>query len=142
MTCLVDTDVLVAWVSKREDRHAQARALLDEALRGAWGAPFVTDYVVDEALTFLMARQAPIETAERVLALTLGHPVPGLAPAFPTVRVSDEAFRHSVPLFRRHYKRGLSFTDCTSLAIMAEREAQTILSFDRGFDGLVARASA
>jgi len=56
VTVLVDTDVLVALISKRERRNGDAVRLLDRILERTWGAPFVTDYVLDEALTFLMAR--------------------------------------------------------------------------------------
>lgn len=139
MTCFVDTDVLVAWVNRSEGRHQRARELLRDALSGLWGSVFVTDFVVDEALTLLMARGAPLETADQILSIALAQVIPGAAPPLPLARVSDEAYRHAVPLFRRHYRRGLSFTDCTSIAMVEERRARAILSFDRGFDGLIPR---
>jgi predicted nucleic acid-binding protein len=139
VTCLLDTDLLVAWLLKREGKHHEAEAIVAKALVGAWGSPFVTDFVLDEALTLLMVRGAPSEAIDRLLAATFEGPTHGQAPPIPVSRVSDGAFREAVPLFRRHYRRGLSFTDCTSLAVMAERHVAVIASFDRGFDGLVAR---
>ena len=139
MTVLVDTDVLAAWINRREDRHEEAVELVDRILEGTWGAPFVTDFVMDEALTLLMVRRAPLRAVDRLLdvaraPLSAGGPV-----LFPLVRVSDTAFQGAIPLFRRHYGRGLSFTDCSSLSTIAERRFDAIASFDRGFDGLVAR---
>lgn len=139
MTVLVDTDLLVAWISQREDRHEEAVEFVDRILGGTWGAPFVTDFVMDEALTLLMVRRAPLHVVDRLLdatrsPLSVGGPV-----LFPLVRVSESAFQGAIPLFRRHYGRGLSFTDCSSLSTIAERNVDAIASFDRGFDGLVAR---
>ncbi len=139
MTCLLDTDVLVSWVSTREARHRDSRALLARALEGAWGAPFVTDFVLDEALTLVMARGLPLEAADRILALAGRPMVPGGPAPLTVARVSDRSFKAAFPLFRRHFRRGLSFTDCTSIATMDERNAKVIASFDSGFDGLVAR---
>jgi predicted nucleic acid-binding protein len=56
--------------------------------------------------------------------------------------VSDQSFAQAVRLFRRHYRRGLSFTDCTTLSVATERKVGQVASFDRGFDGLIARVSA
>ncbi len=139
MTCLVDTDVLVAWLSAREARHSEAIELVRKALAGAWGSPFVTDFVLDEALTLLMARGLPADADDRLLAVTVAGLADGSSPPIPVVRVSDQAFKGAIPLFRRHYRRGLSFTDCTTLAVLAERRVEVVASFDRGFDGLAAR---
>jgi predicted nucleic acid-binding protein len=140
VTCLLDTDFLVSWVSAREARHGESQVLMARALEGAWGAPFVTDFVLDEALTLLMARGLPLEAADRVLAMVGQAIVPGGPAPVMVARVSDRSFKAAFPLFRRHFRRGLSFTDCTTLATMDERGADVIVSFDKGFDGLVVRA--
>lgn len=142
MTILLDTDVLVAWINKREGKHHQAMQLVDRILEGAWGPPSTTDYVLDEALTLLLARGAAPEAADRLLGFTVGSGAGGGRPGFPLVRVTDSAFGGAIPLFRRYFRRGLSFTDCTSLAFMAERRLDAIASFDRGFDGLAARVES
>lgn len=139
MTCLLDTDVLVSWVSTREARHRDSKALMARAFEGPWGAPFVTDFVLDEALTLVMARGLPLEAVDRLLALVGQAVVPGGPAPVMLARVSDRSFRAAFPLFRRHFRRGLSFTDCTTIATMDERGADVIASFDKGFDGLVVR---
>jgi uncharacterized protein len=139
VTCLLDTDVVVAWLLTREAKHREAAAIVAKALAGAWGSPFVTDFVLDEALTLLMVRGAPPEVADRLLAVTFAGLADDTSPPIPVARVSDQAFKGAIPLFRRHYRRGLSFTDCTTLAVMAERRVDVVASFDRGFDGLAAR---
>ncbi len=112
---------------------------MERLLGGTWGEPFVTDFVLDEALTLVMARGLPLEAADRILALAGMAVAPGAAASVTVARVSDRSLRAAFPLFRRHYRRGLSFTDCTSIATLDERRGDVIASFDRGFDGLVAR---
>lgn len=139
MTILLDTDVLISFINRREGKHAQAAELMRQILEGRWGAPAITDYVLDEALTLLKVRGAPPEAADRLLKLAFEATAPGRTSPLPLVRVTDAAFARAIPLFRRHFRRGLSFTDCTILAVMAERGIEPLASFDRGFDGLAAR---
>lgn len=139
MTLLVDTDMLVAFINRREARHEAATELMKRALDGAWGAPATTDFVLDEALTLLQARGAPLSTADRVLILVFDPVRKDGQAALPLLRVGERALSDAVRHFRRHYRRGLSFTDCTTLALAAEREIEHVASFDRGFDGLLAR---
>ena len=42
-------------------------------------------------------------------------------------------------LFTEYPERRLSFTDCTSIALMRKRGIDAIASFDRDFDGIIPR---
>jgi predicted nucleic acid-binding protein len=53
--------------------------------------------------------------------------------------VGPDHFAEALGLLRRHRERRLSFTDCTSMAVMAAAGIAAIATFDKGFDGLVAR---
>lgn len=139
MTILVDTDVLVAFINRREARHTEALGVMRKAFGGTWGAPAVTDFVIDEALTLLQARGAGMVAVDRVLSLVFEPIERGRPPLLPLQRVSDRALGDAVRHFRKHYRRGLSFTDCTTLAVAGERSVGQVASFDRGFDGLLAR---
>lgn len=138
ISIVIDTDVLIAFISKRETEHQAAKGLVENALSGRWGTPFVTDFIIDEGLTLLMARKARLEAAERLIALF--SPADPAAPvSLLPIRVGEEAFTSSLGLFRRHYERGLSFTDCTTVAVAEQRQVAQVASFDDGFDGLVTR---
>jgi len=76
------------------------------------------------------------------MSLMIGGVSAGEPASLASVRVSDAAFKAAIALFRRHFSRGLSFTDCTTLASMGERRVGFVASFDRGFDGLAARVEA
>jgi predicted nucleic acid-binding protein len=53
--------------------------------------------------------------------------------------VDENVFMDSWPLFRKYAAKGLSFTDCTIVALMKRENIDILLSLDRGFDGIVKR---
>lgn len=106
MSVLVDTSVIVAALNLRDRKRSGARRLLADILRGKYGTPFVTDYIVDETLTFLASRSA--EAARRAGALFFEKPV------FRILPVSIDVFNAAWVLFQRHLPV-LSFTDATTV---------------------------
>jgi predicted nucleic acid-binding protein len=63
-------------------------------------------------------------------------------PTIATVIDTDHRCQQEAwPVFERHYHKGLSFTDCTSLVAIRRRGIDAIASFDDGFDGLVGRVA-
>jgi len=61
------------------------------------------------------------------------------SPRIIELRVSGDAFNATWELLKSLKERFLSFTDCTSLALMEKNGIKRIASFDSGFDGLVER---
>ncbi len=53
------------------------------------------------------------------------------------VRIHSARFVGALDLYRRHFDRGLSFTDCTTIAVMDELGMRDLATFDGGFEGLV-----
>ena len=142
MTVLFDTDVLVAFLNHRDGRHETAAHMVREISSGRWGTPLITDYVLDEALTLLMARGAGLAAADRLLSMVAAKSEGGAGPRLLIWRVDESVFSEAILLFRRHFARGLSFTDCTTLALVGAMGVDFVASFDHGFDGLVSRVSA
>lgn len=137
MSVLVDTGVIVAYLHRRDTMHDVAEDLLPPLLDGARGPPSVTDDIVDEVVTFFVAKGATRAQLDRTIAFMLGD---GEAPgAFVLHRVGPDHFAEALHLVRRYREHGVSFTDCTSLAVMASAGIPVIASFDKGFDGLVER---
>jgi uncharacterized protein len=137
VTVLLDSGVLVGARWAKDDLHAPARRALDQALRGRWGRPFVTDFVVDEAVILARVRSRSHALADDLAAFLLGEaPYPA---TLGLLRVDEAAFTEARDLFRRHQDRFLSFTDCTTLALAAQHRVDAVLSFDKGFDGLAER---
>jgi len=57
------------------------------------------------------------------------------------LRVNTTAFKEAWKLFSRYAEKELSFTDCTSIALMNMKNIENIASFDTDFDGIVPRIS-
>ena len=117
---LVDTGVLLAYFDARDDRAAEAAALVRR------GRLVTTNFVVDELLTLALARRgAPF-------ALRLAKPVWD-GELFDLVRISEDDELRARHHFVRLAGAGASYTDCTSFAVMERLRLPLALSFDRHF---------
>ena len=96
---------------------------------------YTSDYVVVEAITTALARTKRLE-----MAIDVGEYILS-SPRIKKLRVSDEAFDAAWGRFKTFGRRPMSFTDCTSLALIERSGIGKIASFDSSFDGLVERIS-
>jgi len=128
----------VAFHNTRDLNHEAATRLVKSIAGGEMGPAYTTDYVFDEAVTVALT-----QTGRPGLALSLGRLILGqdTPPFMELVNIDDDAFRRAWALFTMHSQKGLSFTDCASLAIMEALRIDTIASFDTDFDGIASRAS-
>ncbi len=133
MSVFIDTGVFVAARNTRDINHKRAVELLEKAIRGEYGEIFTSDYVFGEAVTVALVRTGRPDVAARTGQLILT--MPGIRVVF----VDEELFKNAWARFVRLAAKGLSFTDCATLAIMDRYKIDYLLSFDRGFDGLVKR---
>jgi hypothetical protein len=136
MSVFVDSGVFIAFHNVRDANHGRALELMREMASGRLGSIYTSDYVFDEAVTVALIR-----TKRPEVAITLGKIILGeLTKPFLTVlRVDEEAFKEAWKLFSRYAGKGLSFTDCTSIALMRIRNIESLVSFDKSFDGIVPR---
>lgn len=124
---LLDTTVFIAAAFPRERHHGEGRAIIASAERGALGRPVITDYVLDEVVTFIRRKggvKASIEALDALL----------YSPRLRLVKVEGRHLETAIQLFRT-YER-LSFTDAVSVAVMRDLGTEVIFSFDSGFDGI------
>jgi len=129
MSVLVDTSVLVAALNVRDRLRSRARRLLAELLEGRYGPAFVTDYIVNETLTYLLSRGGP-EAALRGGRLFFGSSAP-----LRVLPVSIDVFVRAWETFRRHLPR-LSFTDATTLEAARAYGVDYIATLDEALAGL------
>lgn len=123
----LDTTVFIAATFPKEKHHKEGRAILTSIEKGALGKPMITDYILDEVITFVRKRKsiaASIETLDAILC----------SPRLRLVKVDTRIFEAGIQLFKT-YER-LSFTDAVSVATMRDSGIETIYSFDSGFDGI------
>ena len=134
MSIFIDTGIFVALRNAADKYHRRAKELMKRAMQAEFGAIYTSDYVVDEAITTALARTKRLE-----MAIDVGEYILS-SPRIKKLRVSEEAFDAAWERFKS-MEKPMSFTDCTSLALMEEMGIENIASLDSGFDGLVKRIS-
>jgi len=138
MTIFLDTGIFVAFHNTRDANHTRAMQIIKTLIEGGLGTAYTSDYVFDEAVTVALVRTGRPENALAVGRVILGEiTVPFIA----ILRVSEDDFKKAWTLFSQYTDRELSFTDCTSIALMRTRGIESIVSFDADFDGIVPRIS-
>ena len=122
---LVDTSGLYALLAPADSAHQPAVELLKQASQ-AKRVAVITDYVLSETATLLMARKAR-HLAQELFDMT------EQSRALRIVRVDAEQFDQAKRIFLKHFDHQYSFTDCVSFAIMRELELTEALTTDRHF---------
>ena len=105
---------------------------MKRVLRAEFGAIYTSDYVIDEAITTALARTKRLE-----LAIDVGEYILS-SPRIKKLRVSEDVFDAAWGKFKS-LRKPMSFTDCTSLALVEKGGIGRIASFDSSFDGLIER---
>ena len=137
MSVFIDTGIFVAFHNTRDKNHGRALKLIRRAVSGEFGILYTSDYVFDESVTTALIRTKNPSIAQGLGEMILG----GLkTPLFIVMlRVDDEIFRKSWEFFTKYAGKGLSFTDCTTIALMKSVGIEKVMSFDADFDGIVPR---
>ncbi len=138
MGVFLDTGVFIAFHNTRDTNHNRALELIRDIVNGELGTAYTSDYIFDEAITVALVRTRKPENAIAVGKMILGELT---TPFLAILRVGDEEFKEAWRIFPRYTGRRLSFTDCTSIALMRARGIENIVSFDTDFDGIVPRIS-
>lgn len=121
----VDTGGWMACADAADPAHTACCAARDAALQ-AGQTLVTTDFVVDETLTLirfrlgLAAAEAWWEQVDRSARLRWE-------------RIESDRFERARQLFFQDRDKDLSFTDCTSIAIMRELKLTQVLATDRHF---------
>jgi hypothetical protein len=135
LSVFIDTGIFVAAINVADKNHGRAKGLMVRAMKGEFGTVYTSDYVIDEAITATLARtkkfEAAVEVGEYILT----------SPRIEKLRVTEEIFNAAWERFKALRARPMSFTDCTSLALVEKNGIGNLASFDSGFDGLVKRIS-
>ncbi len=132
MTVIVDTGVFFAFYSLRDRYHLDALGLISHMVKGKWGKAYITNHILDETINILKYRIA-VETVEAFLNTFIDS---GLVEVIYTdMDLELKALR----ILRENIeRRGLSYTDAVTIAVIRELGIDYLLSFDlRSFKGLV-----
>ena len=133
MTVFVDTGIFVALHNADDEFHLRRKELMKHALKSDFGRIFTSDYIIDETITTALVR-----TKRHDLAHDLGKFIIE-SPRITKLWVGEDVFELAWKKFSAFNDKPLSFTDCTSIAIVETKGIKQIMSFDSGFDGLITR---
>ena len=119
----VDTGAFAALADRHDGHHGEAKRLLRRLGRDR--RPLVTStYVVDELLTLVrigVGHAVAVRIGERLMQTRWCR----------IAEVADETREAAWELFVRYDERPLSFTDCTSFALMRAMSLREAFTFDR-----------
>jgi len=121
-----DSSAWLAFFDQRQREHALLRRTVSELSRQSL-VIYVTDYIIDETLTLLLAR------AGHSAAVTCGDWLLQ-SPLVKLVRIDSDQWNAAWAMFRRYTDKGFSFTDCTSFVVMHQHKLVDAFSFDHHFE--------
>ena len=124
---LLDTNVLFASASSRDEYHDRAREIVRGIDHGDLPEAIVTNYVVAETLN-LSGEKLGADAANQMLDRLIE------GTHFEIVHAPKADFNAAQALFRRYGE--LSFVDSTIAAYMDREDVEYLYSFDDDFDTL------
>ena len=127
----VDTSAFLALVNDKDKNHIAAKELLEDIKNGKIRIKKIitSDYIIDETLTrirYSVGHKEAVEWGKDILASKVIEK-PG---------IDKEIFGSAWELFRTYEDKKLSFTDCTSFALMKKKGIEKAFSFDEDFKRL------
>jgi hypothetical protein len=125
MRLFVDTSAWVALNDRNDQHHAVAIEKFARIRTEKIGM-VTSDYILDESLTLIRMRtfhQAAIAFGDALLKSGVAS----------MLTISDEVRSAAFELFRKYDDKDVSFTDCTSFALMKRLKLHTAFTFDGHF---------
>ncbi len=124
----IDTSAFLAISSEKDKYHREAVEFLHSIMDGKRFTRIITsDYVIDETVTrirFAVGHEVALGWIKNIRAST----------ALEVIRVDEEIFDRGIELFEKYSDKSLSFTDCTSFALMEKKKIVHSFTFDGDFE--------
>ena len=124
----VDTSAFLALSNRGDKHHREAVEFLQAIMEGKEFTRIVTtDYILDETVTrlrFAAGHGAALRWIKKIRSSAV----------LEVLRVDEEVFDRAVELFEKYSDKALSFTDCTSFALMEKRKIRSAFTFDEDFE--------
>ena len=122
----IDTVTLFAGFFSDEKHHAKAKKIIGAITEEKVKNVVYSDYVLDELLTLARAKKNAA-ASNRILEEIINSELE-------LIKIEQKHLALAFELFKSYEK--LSFTDCTTVALMLDLSIQEIYSFDKGFDSV------
>ena len=121
MVLLLDASFLIAFDNLEDIHHVQARELWGQIKEEDY---FISDYIFDEIVGIISRKKGKDRT------IIFGNKI---LEAVPIINIDHNLFEEAWKMFKET-KLNLSFTDCTSLALLKLMKINRIATFDKAFE--------
>jgi len=126
LSILWDTSAIIAYYNEDDEFHEQAERFMETIKRGhPYRKLIITDYILDETLTFMECVLRDQELAEAVGDSLMESIIVSRG------RIGEDLLQEAWQRFKA--RRGRSFTDCSSFCFMEKNELKTAFTFDSHF---------
>jgi hypothetical protein len=139
MSVFIDAGIFIAYVNIKDSRHSKAADLIDDIMENKHGAAFTSNEVFDEVVTFLLYKTGDVRNSVKVREMILGNKEKDITKFMNLIFVDQEILEKAWKIFVKYSNKKLSFTDCTTIEFMKNKDIEYLASFDGGFDGIVTR---
>ncbi len=121
----LDSSFVIASKIEDDEHHTKAIKFLYELIKKNDIELIISDYVFDEIMTVIF-----VKTKDLSVAIDLGSV---LKSAVRILRIDEDIFEKTWEIFKNQKGTRLSFTDCSTLALMENERIKNIATFDKDF---------
>jgi len=121
----LDSSFVIASKIEDDEHHTKAIKFLYELIKKNDIGLIISDYVFDEIMTVIF-----VKTKDLSVAIDLGSV---LKSAVRILRIDEDIFEKTWEIFKNQKGTRLSFTDCSTLALMENERIKNIATFDKDF---------
>ena len=131
----IDSGFLYSYMNETDKNHKNTLPIMKSSLTGEYGKIIISNYITDETLTLAWVRTGNCQCSKDIQQLIKTKK--GKKNIFFEVLIDRTLIESSEFFFERYCEKGLSFTDCSILAVMESLHIDYLASFDGGFKGIV-----
>lgn len=127
----VDTSAFLAIVTEKDNNHIAAKTFLEEIRNGKVRVKKIitSDFIIDETLTrirYSVGHKEAVKWGKDIFASRVVE----------KIEVGKKIFELAWEIFETYEDKKLSFTDCTSFALMKNKDIEKVFSFDKDFENM------
>ena len=122
---ILDTSFIVGYKIENDAHRENATKMIKEIADLKYGRPVISDYIFDETVTVVFSRSKNLQ-----LSVEIGN---DLKNSVEVIKIDDLLFEETWKIFESQKGTRFCFTDCTTLALMKNRNISNIATFDEDF---------
>ena len=130
-----DTGFLYAYINAGDSNHPSTLEIMKNSFAGEYGRMIISNYIIDEAITLGLSRTGDCTLATKFLNFL--HEKNVRKNIFLEIIIDKDLMQHTEKLFAIYCHKRLSYTDCSTLAVMENYKIDFLATFAHEFKGIV-----